>query len=188
VKRLIVTALAAEAQSVPSSERVLVTGPGKVQAAAKLAVYLADWSEYTQVVVLGTAGLLTREYPIETVYQVGAAVQHDVGSTSHLAFLNSVAGSEVTAPGLVQWDDDAPFTVATGDVFVQSASRARELAIEAELVDMETYSYAYVCAYFGVPLKVFKYATDYADSKAQVDWTKRLRLASEALWEAVSGA
>jgi len=134
----------------------LVSGIGKVNAATSLGRALAD-VDVDEVLVLGTAGVIgdgDSRLDLDTVYQVTTVLQHDFSLPSpelHPAG-EALAGAPVA-------------TMATGDVFVQDdAERARIASLGAELVDMEGYAFASVCERFGVPLRIFKIPSDFADS------------------------
>lgn len=131
----------------------LVTGVGKINAAVSLAAELAARpGEIDRVLVLGTAGVIDDGPDLDTVYQIGAALQHDFSLPSP----RLEPRGPILAPRL---------TVATGDVFVQDdAQRARIAALGAELVDMESYAIAALCARFDVELVMLKVPSDFADS------------------------
>ncbi len=143
----------------------LVTGVGKINATLELsrAILTAGIETIDRVVVLGTAGGITAEARLDTVYQITAAVQHDFSLPSPMIELVGGGDAELVA---------APAVIATGDVFVQDdAQRAVIAAAGATLVDMETYAYAQVCNRLGVPLQVFKTPSDFADSSTTMgEW------------------
>lgn len=144
------------AQGVPH----LITGVGKVNAAFALTRALLEDGPHPgrRVVVLGTAGALSDEAWLDTVYQVEAVVQHDFSLPS-----------PTLRPGGAQLDVPTAI-IATGDVFVQNdAQREALAALGASLVDMETYAYSAVCERLGVPLQVFKVPSDFADSATTQD-------------------
>lgn len=131
----------------------LVTGVGKVNAAVSLAGELASrGGSVSRVVVLGTAGVVDDGPDLDTVYQIGAVKQHDFSLPSPTI----EPRGPVFAPRL---------TVATGDVFVQDdAQRTRIAGLGAELVDMESYAIAALCARFDLELVILKVPSDCADS------------------------
>ncbi len=153
-----------------------VTGVGKVNAAASLARELFDAAAAQQpideVLVLGTAGIVSDEHDLNTVVQVRHAVQHDFSLDSpKLTF---------GAPTL-----ESPVTIATGDQFVKDdTQRARIAKLGASLCDMEVYAYAAVCEKFGVDLRVFKVPSDFADSATtDEEWDDIVFLKSRQLRE-----
>lgn len=135
----------------------LVTGVGKVNAAAALAHALAGGG-VDRAVVLGTAGVVgddEHRLDLGTIYQVTGLVQHDF----------SLPSPALHPRGDVVLPADEQTVMATGDVFVKDdEQRARISALGARLVDMEGYAYASVCERFGVPLQIFKVPSDFADS------------------------
>ncbi len=136
----------------------LVTGVGKVNAALELTRALAAEGEGLDgVVVLGTAGIVAEGPRLDAVYQISAVVQHDFSLPSPRFEL----AGELVAEGAV---------IATGDVFVHDdAQRERIAGLGATLVDMESYAYASVCRRLGVPLRVFKSPSDFADSSTTME-------------------
>lgn len=153
----------------------LVTGVGKINATFALTRALLEATAagriVDEVVVLGTAGAVSDAARLDTVYQVVVAIQHDFSLPSPRRELKggTVAESAV---------------IATGDVFVQDdAQRAAIEAAGATLVDMETYAYAGVCEQLGVPLRVFKTPSDFADSSTtQDEWDGIVGSKSEQLF------
>ncbi|MFC7766095.1 phosphorylase family protein [Leucobacter soli] len=137
----------------------LVTGVGKINATLELTRALlaaAGARPIDAVVVLGTAGAIADAARLDTVYQIESAVQHDYSLPSPRLELPVPLGAELVAETAV---------IATGDVFVQDdAQRVAIAASGAALVDMESYAYAAVCARLGVPLRIFKTPSDFADS------------------------
>lgn len=140
----------------------LVTGVGKINATLALSEALssADRDGIDRVVVLGTAGAISDDARLDTVYQIEGVVQHDYSLPSP----RIVPAGEILAPNSA--------VIATGDVFVQDdAQRAAIAGLGAILVDMESYAYAVVCERYGVPLQIFKVPSDFADSSTtQEEW------------------
>lgn len=174
-KPLLVFAHADEAQAFAEVPH-LITGIGKVNAAAKLGQRLAE-GDVSEVVVLGTAGMLDDSLDLSTVYRVNVALQHDFEFASPAAVMGADGGVQFVAPevwmrdgaGLVGADasnaGEATATIATGDVFVKDDGlRAALTGQGAQLVDMESYAYAVLCHTFGVSLRIFKVPSDFADS------------------------
>ena len=188
----------------------VVTGVGKINAASTLLHALtsgslvaqsaaqsaklqavgvsADHSEVgrgaiRRVIVLGTAGVVREGLnapSLDHVYRIDAALQHDF----------SLPSPKLELPD-APWCAEIPAaTIATGDVFVtDDAVRINLAAQGADLVDMETYAFASVCARMGVPLQVFKVPSDFADSATtDEDWDSIVHRKSEqlrAFWDAV---
>lgn len=156
----------------------LVTGVGKVNAAVSLAAALREGS-VERVIVLGTAGVVGEgesRLSLDTVYQVTGLVQHDF----------SLPSPTIAPTGEVILAETA--TMATGDQFVKDdAQRAHIAALGAQLVDMEGYAFASLCARLGVALQVFKIPSDFADSSTtDEEWDEIVFAKSRqlrAFWE-----
>jgi len=177
VVRLLVAALDAELVAFPAEiegfER-LVTGPGKLQATYALTRAL-DAGVYEEVVVVGTAGAIDARLEA-SVYEIDAAVQHDVTD------IDGVVGQHVSLPARVELDREG-ITIATGDHFIDDAEAVEKiLPLGARLVDMETYAYVWVAAQFGVPLRVLKAVSDRAQDDAITDWRATVAACSADLW------
>jgi len=178
IVRLLVAALDAELVAFPAQidgfDR-LVTGPGKLQAAVGLTRALAA-RDYSEIVVVGTAGAIDPELEAD-VYEVGAAVQHDVSD------LDGVVGQHVSLPARIDLETPG-HTIATGDHFVDDADAVLSIRpLGAVLVDMEAYAYAYVANEFGVPLRIIKAVSDRAQDGATQLWDEVVAECSAALWK-----
>lgn len=156
----------------------LITGVGKINATLELTRALLTADEpVTRVVVLGTAGGITENAQLDTVYRITAAVQHDFSLTSPRIDLPAVGDEAAAVTDIAM--------IATGDVFVQSDEQRMQLsALGASLVDMEVYAYATVCAQLGVALEVYKTPSDFADSATTMQtWDDIVHAKSEQLLE-----
>ena len=176
--KLLVAALASELQAFPAELpgfARLVTGPGKLKAAVSLTRAL-DATHYDEIVVVGTAGGLDHTVA-DGIYEIGAAIQHDVHD------LDGVAGRHVSLPERVETDHEG-LTIATGDVFVDDAdavARIREMG--ASLVDMESFALIWVAQQFGVPLRMIRIVSDTAQDGATTLWDDVVADCSAKLWE-----
>jgi adenosylhomocysteine nucleosidase len=178
--RLLVAALDAELVAFPAElpgfER-LVTGPGKLQGAVSLTRALQSGS-YDEVVVVGTAGAIDADLDAE-VYEIGAAIQHDVSD------IDGIVGQHVSLPARVELER-VGVTIATGDHFVDDSQTVDTIAqLGARLVDMETYAYVWVAQELGVPIRVLKSVSDRAQDGAAVDWHVAVAACSEQLYRRV---
>lgn len=176
---LLVAALEEETVGFPDDVEVVHLGVGKVQAAATLAAVLADRARPDLVVNVGTAGGL-RGQPQATVVSVGRVLQHDLDVDGLSAFV----GRPLPGGPLVL--DAGPFevgdaTLATGDHLVLDAGARDGLATRAEVVDMEGYAIAAVCAAQGIAVRMLKAVSDGADEGAVDDWHATLARCSAAL-------
>jgi adenosylhomocysteine nucleosidase len=174
---LFAAALPEESVALAEHVDVLHLGVGKVQAAATLAGHLAAHPEVELVVNVGTAGAL-RPLQIGEVLEVGVVHQHDFDQRGVSSFVGrDVPGGPIELPG----PRGASARLATGDrVVVDPRERAR-LARHADLVDMEGYAVAAVCARFGVPAWLVKAVSDTADAETSTSWPAALQRCSSAL-------
>jgi adenosylhomocysteine nucleosidase len=159
---LLVIAVPEEAAHLGAELPVLITGIGKVNAAAALATVLASGPAPAEVVNLGTAGAL-RPGLDGRIHTVGTVLQHDLNS----AVLHQLTGRGYGEP--LTLAADGP-TLATGDLFVSDPAARDRLAAEAELVDMEGYAVAMVAQRAGVPVRLVKYVSDEAGEGAARAW------------------
>jgi adenosylhomocysteine nucleosidase len=122
------------------------------------------------------------------VLEVGYVTQHDF---PYLA-IEALVGGAAEPRGYLLHAQRAPSPAATppagsvvlasADSFVADAERATALAADGvHLVDMEGYSFAAVCAEFGVPMRCVKAVSDGADAQAVSSWLDRLTACAGAL-------
>ncbi|UWF77808.1 MULTISPECIES: phosphorylase family protein [Microbacterium] len=175
--KLLVAALESELQAfpaeIPGFDR-LVTGPGKLKAAYGLTRAL-DAGDYEEVLVVGTAGAVEEDLPAD-VYEVSAAIQHDVQD------LDGIVGQHVSLPPRVETGREG-LTIATGDIFVDDADAvARIRSLGGVLVDMETFAFVWVAQQFGVPIRVLRAVSDRAKDGATTIWDDMVAACSAQLW------
>jgi adenosylhomocysteine nucleosidase len=178
--RLLVAALDSELvgfpPDLPGFDR-LVTGPGKLQGAVRLARAL-EAQEYEEIVVVGTAGAIDPDLEA-TVHEVGTTVQHDVTD------IDGIVGQHVSLPPRVG-TTSGDVTIATGDHFVDDADAVAGIRdLGAALVDMESYSYAWVAAEYGIPIRIFKAVSDNAQDDAITDWRAAVAACSVQLYDRI---
>ena len=156
---LVVSATKAEAAHVPDGLPVVITGIGKVAAAAVVARELAGRPEVTQVVNIGSCGALRDG--LTGVFEVGRVLNHDL----------SAAALRAIGYDPQEWLEVGPgeIALATGDVFVTDPAVRSRLAEQCHLVDMEGYAVAWACRRAGVPVRLVKHVSDNAD-QAALDW------------------
>lgn len=172
---LLVVALEEEATHLHVSDLpVLVTGAGKVNAAAAVAATLATFSP-SRVVNLGTAGAL-RDGLSGATHVIGRVLQHDFASSALFALSGLHFGEpiELADNGLV---------LATGDAFISDATTRNRLAQDADLVDMEGYAIAAAAIAAGVPVTIVKRISDEAGDAALRSWKDSLDDCAERLGE-----
>ena len=172
---LLVAAMAAEAEHLPRGHPavadVLVTGIGKVNAAARLAHRLAlldaaGGLDGVGVLNVGTCGALRDG--VAGVVQPGEAWAWDVGRIVVRARPGEVPRESYP---LAHGDGTV---IATGDSFVADEARRARLAQRADVVDMECAALAQACAQLGVPLAALKRVSDGASEGALGDFARTL--------------
>lgn len=175
---LVVAATRAEAAHVPGGAEVLITGLGKVRSATALATRLAAApGRYRRVVNIGTAGALHPHHG--GLYVPSTVIEHDI-SARELSALGYPVRDTWRLPG----GDGS--VLATGDTFVTDDVVRTALAARADLVDMEAAALVHVCGEFGVPIRLVKVVSDYADDAA-MDWPSAIDAAARLLGEWLTG-
>ncbi|MGA5822419.1 nucleosidase [Kitasatospora sp. NPDC094028] len=159
---LLVVAVREEAAHLDERLPVLLTGIGKVNAAASLATVLAGGEQPSEVINLGTAGALRPGW--EGTHHVVQVIQHDIDTPA----LYALTGRHYGAP-LVVGKGDGP-VLATGDLFVSDGAARERLAEHADLVDMEGYAVATVAHRAGLPVRLVKHVSDAAGEGAGHTW------------------
>lgn len=170
---LLVVALEEEAQHLHVSELpVLVTGVGKVRAAAALAAVLAR-QRPSRIVNLGTAGALREG--LEGTHQVARVVQHDFDN----AAIFSLTGQHFSPP--IELGSEGAI-LGSGDVFVDSDDRRSALSgLGIDLVDMEGYAVALTAKQFGLPVTLVKEISDRAGEGSGRAWRESVDACAERL-------
>lgn len=169
----VLVALEAEfpAVDLPDNVTIIYTGVGKINAAYH-ATKTAMAADCTHIINYGTAGTL-RAALAGHLLRVNCLRQRDIDGrplaargetpfeTDHLAADIRLAGDGVS--------------LSTGDDFVRQPP-----AISSDLVDMEAYAIAKVCAREGVAFDCFKYVTDLADENATTAWRDNVAAGASA--------
>lgn len=173
---LLVFALPSEAgQAFKDLEgQTLFTGVGKINAAYALTRQLSRHRPRL-VVSLGTAG--SPVHPTHALVECTELVQRDMDARG-LGFEHGTTPMD-TLPAVLTLPRRLPDLPAvrcgSGDSFVTERDRH-----DCEVVDMEAYALAKVCAREGVDLLVVKYVTDGGDLTADRDWVANLPRAAAA--------
>lgn len=170
---LVVVALEEEAAHLGNGFPVLLTGPGKVNAAMSVGAVLAE-ARPAELVNLGTAGAVRSGWT--GTHEVARVLQHDLDD----GLLRSLTGRSF-APGL-----DLAATgpvLATGDAFVSDAAHRQRIGALADLVDMEGYAVAAAARRFGVPVRLVKHVSDEADEGAARSWRESVDACATVLAE-----
>jgi adenosylhomocysteine nucleosidase len=159
---LLVVAVKAEAQFLPTAFPVLITGIGKINTTSGLLLALAGGVRPRGLVNLGTAGGLRPG--TAGLHEVSTVIQHDLDTD----LLFRLTGQTYGAPLQLAHPDGV--TLASGDTFVEDGAQRDELAARAHLVDMEGYAVAAVAQRLGLPVRLVKQVSDDADEHSAKTW------------------
>jgi len=171
---LLVLAVEEEAAYLDGGLPVLLTGIGKVNAAAAAATVLAGSVRPASVVNLGTAGALKPGWT--GTHEVRQVLQHDLDSP----LLRQLTGRSYGLP-LELLPDGAGPVLATGDQFVAEEGARQRLAEVADLVDMEGYAVATAARAAGLPVRLVKHVSDNAGEGAGKTWRESVDGCAEVL-------
>lgn len=182
--------MAADAEYGPHLQalfRPVMTGVGPVEAAVSLTRVLAEFTldgrKPDLVVCLGSAGSAKLEQA--EVYQITSVSYRDMDAsafgfargTTPFLDLPAIVPLPIRIPGVRE------ATLSTGANVVSGSAYQ---AIEADMVEMETFAILRACMSFGIPLVGLR---GVSDGKAEVhhidDWTEYLHVIDERLAEAV---
>ncbi|MBH1991351.1 MAG: 5'-methylthioadenosine/S-adenosylhomocysteine nucleosidase [Sphingomonadaceae bacterium] len=166
----------------------LMTGVGPVEAALAMGVALQDMARTDALpdfaVCLGSAG--SRICPLGDIFQIGSVSWRDMDA-SRLGFTKGVTPFADHPVDVPLW---SPLSIptarlSTGANIVGGQDYA---AIDADMVDMETFAVARACARFDVPLMGLRGVSDGPGELSGIDgWTALLELLDERLATAVDG-
>jgi adenosylhomocysteine nucleosidase len=183
---LLVFALHAEAQKQFDALNVLFCGVGKVNAAYRLTHTLGYWRQRNNTVPrivlnLGSAG--STHFQRGTIVNCTKFVQRDFDVTAlgHAPFMTPGETLPATLTNGLRFEGFPEGTCGTGDNF----STDNQM-VEWNVVDMEAYALAKVCAYENIPFACLKYITDGGDESAAGDWKDSLSGTAALLREAVN--
>lgn len=188
--RKVLFVMAAEAEYRPHLKKLFVpfmTGVGPVEAGVRLGAELARLKAADAlphlVVSLGSAG--SRRLEQTQIYQAISVSYRDMdasalgvpkGVTPFLG-LPAVLPLPLEIPGI------ARATLSTGADIVSGAAYD---AVDADMVDMETYACLRACQLFGLPLVALRGISDGAAELRHIDdWTEYLHVIDERLADAV---
>lgn len=188
--RSVLYVMAADAEYGPHLQalfRPVMTGVGPIEAAVSLTRILAeltlDGRRPDLVVCLGSAGSAILEQA--EVYQVTSISYRDMDASA-FGFPKGVTpflDLPATLPLPIRIPDVKQATLSTGANVVSGAAYQ---AIEADMVDMETFAVQRACMRFDIPLVGLR---GISDGKAEVhhidDWTEYLHVIDEKLAIAV---
>ena len=159
---LLVVALEEEADALDDEFPILVTGPGKVNAAVAVSTTLGA-TRPESVINIGTAGGL--HDGLQGVHEIRSVRQHDFDSPAIRSLVNRDYGLPI------ELDTAASRVVlATGDRFISDSATRDALARDAHLVDMEGYAVAWAARKAGVRVRLVKLVSDDAGADAARAW------------------
>lgn len=180
-KPLIIMALQSEGQGKPEAlgYDVVYCGVGKVNATYTLMKTLArigDFSKhYSHILNLGSAG--SRVFKTGSLVAATDFAQRDMDATG-IGFAHGQTPFD-EAPLILSFPrryETLPHGLcSSGDSFLQGAC-----PMKGEIIDMEAYALAKVCANEGIEFAAVKYITDGSDDTAHLDWEENLVHAADA--------
>lgn len=190
--RRVLFVMAADAEYGPALKariRPLMTGVGPIESALAMGIALQSLAAETRlpdlVVSLGSAG--SRLLEQGAIYQVASVSWRDIDA-SPLGFTKGITPFldhpvETNLPTPIETLPTA--RLSTGSDIVTGAAYE---AIDAEMVDMETFAVLRACQRFSLPLIGLRGISDgAADLHHYDDWTELLHIIDEKLAEAVDG-
>jgi len=184
---LIVFALEGEAQGLFEGFHTIYTGIGKVNAAYQLMLGLAAWKEahgtYPELVLnVGSAG--SNLFKRGTIVNCTQFIQRDM-DVSVFGHCRYATPNEDTSPVFSAGLRCEPYpqgVCGSGDSFVTDG-----VMHGWNVVDMEAYALAKVCAGQNVPFCCLKYISDGADETAVGTWDNAMLATAKTLLDTVSG-
>jgi len=157
--------------------QIVYCGVGKINAAMTTARLLAT-TRPSRLINFGTAGGITQS-PGRLV-TVGSVIQRDMDLTG-LGLARGITAFD-TVPATLTLDD-SPIICGTGDNFLQGPPE-----MVCDIVDMELFAIAKICAIYDVPLTAYKYISDGADDGAGHEWRDALSQAATAFCQKLASA
>jgi len=139
---------------------ICYTGVGKINA-AHAATKCSMQHNCKHIVNYGTAGALNKGL-IGQLHEVGTIYQRDMDARPLTPLGTTPYDQSLAAELTVK---NTSITLSTGDNFVTSTPE-----IASDLVDMEAYAIAKVCAKLDIPFTCVKYASDFANEEAAEHW------------------
>ncbi|MFN8944914.1 MAG: 5'-nucleosidase [Pseudobdellovibrionaceae bacterium] len=150
---------------------------GKVNAAYAALKAIHDGAKI--ILNLGTAG--SHRFPTHDIVHVRTFVQRDFDLTPLGMPLGQIPVDQI--PGAVDISflpNKVTAICGTGDCFQVGPPK-----LSCDLVDMEGYAIAKVCALEKTPMYSVKYITDGSDENAHNDWRANLKISSIKLFESL---
>ena len=143
------------------------TGVGLVNACNQVAKLIYTRNA-TSVINFGTAGLVSNKDLAGKLVEVDVIIHRDM-KTEPQAPRGVTPFEDDEFAGALTTGSETIITCGSGDSFVQEPDAWFEYA-NIDLVDMEAYAIAKLCAMNNIPFRCFKYVTDFADENAMKNW------------------
>jgi adenosylhomocysteine nucleosidase len=178
-KILVLTAIDDELDkaSAPEGIEVIYSGVGKVNAASAAALALLVLQP-SLVINYGTAGKINEK--VDGLVEVGHVVQRDM-----MAMPLAPRGRTPFSPDLDRLSSGhGDVTCGTGDSFVTSGDPWLN-ENHVDIVDMELFAIAHVCARHSIPWRAFKFIIDDANDFVHEHWTAKVADGQQLFWDAV---
>ena len=182
---LVVSALASE---LPNAlpKNILFTGVGKVNAAHILTRYLMSHPEIKTVINYGTCGGVHGVKKGQIV-KVSKFIQGDMYCGDLTDGPGITYGDDVAISGAINFGTDDAIC-RTQDQFVDDISSLDMLqhlldGNRFNIVDMEAYALAKVCAYMDKDFICYKYVSDDADDDASDEWEENVSKGEPLFYE-----
>ena len=147
-------------------------GVGKINATIKTTELIHKFKP-KEIINFGTAGSLNNK--LNGIIECTKFYQRDMDCRGLLNFklgqtpfdkINEIINSE------------NGYSCGSGDNFV-----TKKIEMNVDVVDMEAYAIAKVCAIKSVKFRCFKFISDNADKSADNDWNKNLKIAAKKFEE-----
>lgn len=166
------------------------TGSGKVNAAAVLSSLIRELSPKA-VIAAGVCASVNEEIEIGDIVEVHRCVQYDLNIGKFGLRSGEINGPLPRYITIETRSTLKQVTAATADRFLDAAgyvSYGQLLdELEADIVDMESYSWAAVCRLHHIPCTIFRIVSD-TPSRPQKDFRRFIIQASKALHARVEQA
>ena len=159
----------------PEGVEVIYTGVGKVNAAHVAALTVLALQPKL-VINYGTAGKIAHIH--SGLVEVAHVIQRDMA-----AMPLAPRGRTPFAPEMDRLSSGfGNVTCGTGDSFVTTIDPWL-VENNVDVVDMELFAIAHVCARHGVPWRAFKFITDAADDNAADHWNENVAGGEDLFWD-----
>mgnify|MGYP001421363537 CR=1 FL=1 len=159
------------------------TGVGKVNATLTLTKALSTWREpnLPNVINYGTAGSVNNKHT--GLVEVDVLIQRDM-ITEPLSPRGIVPYDTSEYCGAIMLNSNTNITCGTGDSFVTEKDPWFDYS-NVDIVDMEAYGIAKICAKEQIDFECYKFITDFADEDAMKDWQLNQANGAEAFLDIV---